>query len=533
MPADADEEMKRGPRSKRWFSYYLVATTILCGALVMVIEVLGSRVLGPFFGVSLFVWTSLITVTLVALAAGYAIGGRWCDRHDSPDALYLILLAAGFLVLLVPWLKPLVLKAALPLGLRWGALASALALFGPALFLLGCVSPYVIKLAAREMQHLGKTVGAYYAASTAGSVAGTIVTGFFLIPYFGVDRIFWLSGALLLATGAGYFALWRGKWFALAALLPLAALPPNTLPQASMPGGTRVSVVHSRDSHYGNLRVVDYQHGAMHTRELLIDGMVQGGIDLANALSVYEYPYLLQSLPVAMNAQGRRCLVIGLGAGIIPRWYQARGIATDVVDIDSDVVALAQKYFGFDARTRVFVEDARAFLGRSGERYDYLILDVFNGDTTPGHLLSLEAMRLVKARLSERGVVAINLVGSLREHAAMTSAVINTVGAVFANVVIYPLFASSEGNAAGNLVLIAYDGEARAPDAGELERLAIHPMAESLVRNALRNPVQRHNATPGPILTDDFNPIDVRDLWLKEWVRKNILESTHLSILLD
>lgn len=162
----------------------------------MVIEVLGSRVLGPFFGVSLFVWTSLITVTLVALAAGYAIGGRWCDRRDSPDGLYLILLAAGFLVLLVPWLKPVVLKASLPLGLRWGALASALLLFGPALFLLGCVSPYVIKLAAREMQHLGETVGAYYAASTAGSVAGTIVTGFFLIPTLGVNRIFWLRGVM-------------------------------------------------------------------------------------------------------------------------------------------------------------------------------------------------------------------------------------------------------------------------------------------------------------------------------------------------
>ena len=524
--------MNSAPRNQRWFGYYLVATTVLCGALVMVIEVLGSRVLGPFFGVSLFVWTSLITVTLVALAAGYAIGGRWSDRHDSPDWLYLILLAAGLMVLLVPWLKPLVLKAAIPLGLRWGALASALLLFGPALFLLGCVSPYVIKLAAREMQHLGKTVGAYYAASTAGSVAGTIVTGFFLIPYLGVDRIFWLSGALLLALGAAYFALWRGKWLALAAFLPLMALPPASLPQATLPGGTRASVVHSRDSFYGNLKVVEYRYGAKRTRELVIDGLVQGGIDLANALSVYEYPYLLQALPVAMHAEGRRCLVIGLGAGIIPRWYQARGIATDVVDIDPDVVALAQKYFGLDQRTRVFVEDARAFLGRGFDRYDYLILDVFNGDTTPGHLLSLEAMRLAKARLNDQGVVAINLIGSLGEHALMTHSVINTLRAVFSNVVIYPLFPPGEGDAAGNLVLIAYDGEPRSPDAGELERLAIHPMAETVARHALHHPLHLPGALPGAILTDDYNPIDVRDLWLKEWVRRNILASTHLDILL-
>ena len=524
--------MNSESRSSRWFRYYLIATTVLCGALVMVVEVLGSRVLGPFFGVSLFVWTSLITVTLVALAAGYAIGGRWSDRRDSPDALYLILIVAGALVLLVPWLKPLVIKAALPLGLRWGALASALVLFGPSLFLLGCVSPYVIKLAAREMQHLGKTVGAYYAASTAGSVVGTIVTGFFLIPTLGVDRIFWLAGGLLLALGIVYFALWRGKWFALAAFLPLLALPPTSLPQATMPGGTRASVIYNRDSFYGNLKVVDYEKDAVHTRKLVIDGLVQGGVDMANGLPVYEYPYLLQALPVAMHAEGRRCLVIGLGAGVVPRWYQARGIATDVVDIDPDVVALARKYFRFDDSTRVFVEDARAFLARGGERYDYLILDVFNGDTTPGHLLSLEAMRLAKARLSEKGVVAINLIGSLGEHADMTHSMINTLRAVFANVLLYPLFPPDEGDAAGNMVLIAYDGAPRSPDAGELQRLAIHPMAEGLARPALVRPLALPAHLPAAILTDDYNPLDVRDLWIKEWLRKAIIDSTHIDILL-
>lgn len=500
---------------------------MLCGALVMVIEMLGSRVLGPFFGVSLFVWTSLITVTLVALAAGYAIGGRWSDRHDSPSALYLILLTAGYLVLLVPWLKPLALKAALPLGLRLDALTSAFLLFGPALFLLGCVSPYVVKLAAREMQNLGRTVGAYYAASTAGSFVGTVVTGFFLISYLGVDRIFWLCGTLLLVLGAVYFALWRGKWFAFAALLlPWAALPSGTLPQTILSGGTHVSVVHSRDSFYGNLKVVDYQYGERHTRELLIDGLVQGGIDLTNALSIYEYPYLLQALPVAMHPEGKRCLVIGLGA--VPRWYQAHGIATDVVDIDPDVVALTREYFGLDRRTRVFVE----FLGRGSERCDYLILDVFSGDTTPGHLLSVEAMRLVKSRLVARGVVGINLMGSLREHAEMTAAVVNTLRAAFANVAVYPVFLPERG--AGNLALIAYDGEPRTPDAGELERLAVHPMAGDLVRHVLGHPVQLPVSLPGSmVLTDDYNPIDVRNLWLKEQVRRGILQFTPIDICLD
>jgi len=126
------------------FIAYLIVTAALCGALVMVIEVLGSRVIGPFFGASLFVWTSLITVAMIALAAGYAIGGRLSDQKSSPDWLYGIIMVSGVLVILTTVLKGVMLQMCLPLGLRWGALVSAMLLFGPSLFLLGCVSPYVV-----------------------------------------------------------------------------------------------------------------------------------------------------------------------------------------------------------------------------------------------------------------------------------------------------------------------------------------------------------------------------------------------------
>lgn len=160
----------------RW---YLILTAALCGALVMVIEVLGSRMIGPFFGVSLFVWTSLITVTLVALALGYTAGGWLADRKSSPDYLYAIILASGLMTAMTPLFKAFVLKACISLGLRLGSLASAFLLFGPALFLLGCVSPYLVRIAAREMKNIGRTVGNLYAISTAGSFVGTVATGFF------------------------------------------------------------------------------------------------------------------------------------------------------------------------------------------------------------------------------------------------------------------------------------------------------------------------------------------------------------------
>jgi spermidine synthase len=509
---------------------FLLVTAVLTGALVMVVEVLGSRVIGPFFGVSLFVWTALITVTLLALALGYAVGGHLADRRPDPAWLYGIILAAGVLVLLVPWLKPLVLKATLPLGLRAGAFFSALLLFGPALFLLGCVSPYVIRIAAREWGRLGRTVGIFYAVSTAGSFAGTLAAGYFVIAYLGIAAAFFGCGILLIGLAAVYFAAFRGKWPVLAApLLAILLLPRAELPSATMPDGTRVRVVFSKDSYYGNLKVVDYSYGETRTRELIIDGLVQGGVDLTSGRSVYEYAYLLELLPLAINPDSRSALVIGLGAGVVPSRFAARGIATDVVDIDPEVVAAARDHFAFAGADRVFREDARAYLATTDRSYDVIVLDVFNGDTTPAHLLSVEALRQLKSRLNPGGVLAMNLMGSFGERGAMTVSVIKTLRAVFGEVAVHPAYADEPKDRVGNYVVLARDGPLAV---GALPDASIHPLVEAAVRAGLSRTVAVPDHPGAFVLTDDYNPIDVRDLWLKEQVRRTILETTDPDILL-
>ncbi len=507
----------------------LLVTAFITGAMVMVVEVLGSRVIGPFFGVSLFVWTALITVALLALALGYAVGGHLADRYPAPALLYALIMAAGLLVALVPWLKAPVLQATLPLGLRLGALASALLLFGPGLFLLGCVSPFVLRLAAHEWGRLGRTIGVFAAVSTAGSLVGTVSTGFFLIAHVGVARAFFVAGLLLVLLGAVGLVWLRRHWpAALAPLVLLALLPRGELPTVTLADGTQASVVHTQDSSYGTIRVVDYRFAQQHQREMIIDGLVQGGIDMMTRRSVYEYPYLLQWLPVALHPGGRSCLVIGVGAGVVPMWYQARGVVTDVVDIDPAVVDIARRWFGFDPRGEVHLDDARYVLARPGRRYDYLILDVFNGDTTPGHLLSVEAMRLARSRLTEGGVLAANLVGRLGADAAMTAAVVSTLKAVFSTVELVPAFDPAAGAKAGNLVLLAYDGPRRPLPAGLPE--PAHALAEPLLRKVYGRTLAL--PAPGPVLTDDFNPLDVQDIDVKEAVRRRILETTHPDILI-
>ena len=514
---------------------YLLATALICGALVMVIEVLGSRVIGPFFGVSLFVWTSLIAVTLIALALGYAVGGRFADRYPHADYLFTIILIAGLLVLLIPFIKGAVLKLCVPLELRLGAFVSTTLLFGPSLFLLGCVSPYFIRIAVQELDNIGRMVGGFYAVSTVGSVLGTVLTGFVLIGYLSIDRIFTLVGALLILLALSYLTLMRRRYWATAALiapLALAILPQAHQPSITMDNGTTVTLVASHDSYYGSLKVVDYHYGEKRTREMVIDGLVQGGIDINNGQSVYGYPYLMQFLPVALQQRVDRALVIGMGAGIVPDWYSRRGVMTDVVDIDPMVFEFAERYFDSHPNGELITSDARHFLQTSKRQYDVMVLDVFNGDTTPAHLLSLEAVELMQARLSDTGLLALNLFGDVERNTFMTASVIRTLREIFDQVEIYPTSDPARTDGVTNLAVMAYQGQPRVLDFDPVASEQVHPMVSGEILANLGRQYHLPTETPAIVLTDDYNPIDFFDADLKEKTRLGILRNTEWDILL-
>lgn len=504
----------------------LFATAGITGALVMVVEILGARIIGPFFGVSLFVWTALISVTLLALAVGYAYGGRFADRAPDAARLYLLIAAAGAWLVVLPFFKGLVLEAFVPAGLRFGAFLSATVLFAPPLFLLGCVSPFVLRLATCDMAHLGRTAGRLYAVSTAGSFVGAAGTGFYLLANFGVIATLRLSGGLLILLALVYFAsarrgaglLWLG------ALLPLAGAPPAPV-EARMADGTAVRIVWARDSFYGAVKVVEYRGTLQRTREMTIDGLVQGGIDPASGLSVYEYPYLLERLPLAVHPGAKTALVVGLGAGMVPRRLAERGIATTVVELDPAVLAAARAHFGFPATIPVALEDARTFLAQPGTRYDVVIIDVFNGDTTPGYLLSREALRTMRQRLAPDGVLAFNLIGSVDPVAGMLPSVVATLRETFGTVRVQPAGADTQF---GNFVVMAADRSlafAVPPDSS-----GIHPLASSAAALLLSSPVAV-DSRDAQILSDDFNPLDLRDTRYKEQLRRNLLDSTPPAIL--
>lgn len=516
------------------FRYFLMLTTTLCGGLIMVVEVLGARVIGPYFGVSLYVWTALITVTLLSLSAGYALGGYLADRHPSPAWLYGLIIAAGVLVLLVPLLKPWAILLSVPLGLRGGALVSAILLFAPSLLLLGCVSPYVVRIAARELASLGRTVGVLYALSTLGSMIGTALAGYLIIGFVGVSRAYQICGALLVLIGLTYFTVFARRPAAAIGTLALAAtfwLPGGELPSVTLPDGTRARLIEGIDSYYGNVKVVEYAGSRFQTRELMIDGLVQGGIDQKTGQSVYEYAYLLEMLPLAIKPEAQSVLIVGLGAGVIAARLQQRGIDVEAIDIDPVVVAMAEKHFNLRLKRPVVVEDARYFLAQEGRRYDIIIMDAFSGDSTPSHLLTREALERVKARLTPDGIMAINVIGDTRAGPLLSPAIVSTMQTQFLEVAAFPLFdLASGGTKGGNLVLVAANrpvGQALAANLAD-----VHELALPVVTLGMRQGRLLPRSEGSLVLTDDFNPLDILDSELHENIRKSILETTPREILL-
>lgn len=503
----------------------------------MVIEVLGSRVIGPFFGVSLYVWTSLITVTLIALSAGYALGGVYADRAKSPDGLFYIILVSGLAVLLIPLVKGIAIKMSMPLGLRAGAFMSTFLIFGPSLFLLGCVSPFLIRIAASELKNIGRTVGGFYAISTFGSVVGTFLTGFFLVAYLGVDTIFWSIGLVLIVLSALYFLFFKKKWHvAIAVIVPFLVMPAEPVTSRVADDGTNIKTVFVKDSFYGKLSVVDYQYGGQHIRDFMIDGLIQGGIDMNNDMSIYRYSYFLQFLPMMYNPGGERCLVIGLGAGLVPKWYEQQGVTTDVVDIDPFVVDVATEYFDFTNSGEIAIQDARYYLITTKNRYDYLVLDVFNGDLTPGHLVSQEAFDIMSRKLTDNGVMVMNLIGSVIEDTYMTASILRTLRSVFAHVEVYPTFVvgnEAEGkDGVGNLAVVAYHGEKREFDSGNIRRDMIHPKITTQIIDSMDQKFSFDTDQPAIVLTDDYNPIDFYDVELRENIRKRLIDNLNWDVLI-
>lgn len=470
-----------------------MASVFLSGAVCLVLEIAGSRLIAPFYGSSIYTWSAMITVTLVALAIGYAWGGRLADRYPHLTQFARLLTAAGLTLAAIPWLRSPVLTASLPLGIRLGALASACVLIGPTLTLLGSLGPVAVRLTATGAADSGRRSGDTWAISTAGSVAGAMLTGFVLIPMFPISKILFAAAALLLALGAlgswlSSRALPLGELAACAACLCLVVRP------TAVPNSNLVA----RESAYGRIAVFDT---ADH-RYLLVNGTSQSVMEKKNGESQSQYVHALE-WSRALRPKAARALVIGLGAGLLPKALERRGLVVDSIEIDPAIEETARKNFGFKPRGRVLIGDGRALLRLHPETWDLIFLDAFGSESPPTHLFTLEAFAQVRERLTPDGVFAVNLISiTSGPNDRPWKSVFRTLSASFPHVRVF--IGGDSNSELANILFFASAGSLDAQTPPASDRVS-KDIALMISRELSPSPAALDEV---PILSDDFAPLD-------------------------
>jgi len=476
----------------------LLVTAFITGASVLVIEIIGSRVLAPFFGSGIYTWSSLIAITLGALALGYAIGGRLVDHFPRPDILYGICLVAGLWTMATPWLASIVLPSLVQLSdVRLGVLLSCCLLFFPNIFLLGAVCPFVIRLISSNNTTPGSISGRVFSISTLGSLLAALSTGFLLVPNFGVQQILYLCGITLIMLVVTSFFLLRAisaGLISLAILFIAAFVHTNT---EKTPNNS-FELLETKPSFYGQLQVIKKSGMKM----LLVDGIGQNYV-MENGAYTTPYIDFMASLPLIRQAPDIppvHGLVIGLGVGQLPMSLKQAGIDIDAVEIDPSVAEMAKKYFDFTIQDdRLHFTDGRLFLTRSKDHYEYIVIDAFNADQIAWHLLSKEALETTRQHMTNQGLLVINLTSNIQSQDV--ASVQHTLQTVFPHV---RSFSDDKYSELASFVFVA----SLSPIHLSQESSSLNVLQATHVQQFIAGEIKQLNNSNGVLLTDNFNPID-------------------------
>lgn len=493
--------------------FYIYLAVIVSGASVLAVEILGTRILAPFYGASLYLWSALISVTLAALSVGYAIGGRWADRGPRLNRLALVIGLAGLWIAVIPWMRVPLLAISEAAGLRAAVLITATILFFPPLALLGMVSPYAIRLKVASVEVVGRTAGNLYSVSTVASVIAAIVTGFFLIPNIGVSRLVFMIGFVLVATAIVGMVIWRKRLAPILAIVVLAGagvLVYRIAPAEQVDPDN--GLIEIEQSAYGELRVVE-QDGV---RYMLIDGGTHTITDPLTWESLFPYVNVLGLAKGLFDSPGNM-LLIGLGGGSVVKSFHGDGWQVDAVEIDPDVAQLAHEYFGLTADEATIHEmDGRQYLMTTEAKYDLIVMDAFGSSAIPFHLVTVEAFKLIKSHLRPGGVFAMNI-EAVGWHDILARSLAATMGRQFKHVLTLPI--AEPPNTIGNLILLSSDRPLELDEEPPVPRgrfTSDYDRAHGWDNRFMAD-------TSGvPVLTDDLNPIGIWAERVNLVARKNL-----------
>jgi len=497
-------------------NFLILSTVFLGGVTSLGVEMAASRLLRPFFGDSILIWAIIIGLILIYLTLGYYLGGRWADRDPRPVTLYRIVAWAGFVIGIVPHLARPFLQLAIPAlqrldaGLGFTAFFGTLTLFIVPITLLGCVSPFAIRLSTHDVASSGATAGRIYALSTFGSILGVFGTVFVLLQVLGTRGTFAaFSIALLIGAVAGIAREWSiaraWKYVAMLVLIViLSALSSGGVIKAS-PG-----LVYETESPYNYIQVIDdkdgwrlltVNEGEAYQSAYRIDRVLTGGI----------WDLFLVAPYFASNDAPRNMLMIGLAAGTTARAYTLLygAIPIDGVELDPAIIAVGQKYFAMNqTNLRTIVDDGRNFLQTRAGTYDVIAIDAYRQPYIPFHLTTVEFFREARAHLTPRGVVALNAARTPDDY-RLVDALAATMRQVFPSVYLV----DHPNNA--NTLIVATNQPTRLEDF----RARVTQLTDANLRivAAQALPSARLAAQESPVFTDDHAPVEnlINDIILR------------------
>ncbi len=387
------------------------------GAAVMAAELIGAKMLAPFFGSSLYVWSTVLAITLGGLAAGYFTGGWLSSKRGGPKTLFICLVLAGILMALMPVTSKVIMYRIGYFPLIQATIMSSMVFLFPPIFIMGMVSPLIIGNITTDPAESGKYSGFVYGISTIGGIAATFLTGFWIIPTFGLSLPTMIIGGVL-ALIPGILLFRYHKWIPFAVLLVFAACFFRY--KSYKPMSENIKVQYYQEGLLGQLAVADFpvrdkagKSLNQTERYLTVNRVWQSQFNLdTNPTAIPEYDYLMEMFRCA-QVQGKNTsvLTLGLGGGCLQNQLIDSGFQVTVCELDPRMVTVAKDYFHLRPKVNIVLDDARHFLRLNTKKYDAIFYDLFKGEHPPEHCFTKEAFQDVYKGLSRDGVYAINLWG--------------------------------------------------------------------------------------------------------------------------
>ncbi|MCR5119045.1 MAG: fused MFS/spermidine synthase [Lachnospiraceae bacterium] len=422
---------------------YLYLTEFFAGMSVMAVELGASRLLAPYFSSSQIVWTIIIGTIMIAMALGNIYGGRSADKDPNPDKLYARIIIAAIWIAAIPVVGKYIIIAIAGVMvfavnsnyLVIAAFAACMIVFVFPLFLLGTVTPSLVKYTVDSLDDNGKTVGNLNAFNTIGSIIGTFVPTFISIPAVGTAVTFLIFSGILLVLGMAYFISSRSsvkKMPAAGALFLLCCILGHD------PGFAfwQHDLTYEGESIYNYLQVYEGADTTILSTNVLFG--VQSVYRKDKGLTGMYYDVAMAA-PIMAGVQEKDkldALILGMGTGTYAtqcnRYFDNMNFTG--VEIDDKISELARTYFELPESVHVEDYDGRAYLNVDEKKYDVIMVDAYQDITIPFQMSSVEFFTMVRDHLKEGGVMVVNMNMKSEEEGNINEYLQDTIAAVFPEV---------------------------------------------------------------------------------------------------